>query len=50
MCSAGARADPGTQERAGEMDDKEEFYPGFRGQAQQREGNTREMFWCRDYG
>ena len=25
MFSAGARADPGTQERADEMDDKEEF-------------------------
>lgn len=50
MRSAGARADPGTQERAGEMDDKEGFYRGLRGQAQQGEGTTWEMFWRRDYG
>lgn len=44
MCSAGARADPGMQERAGEMDDKEEFCRGLRGQAQQGEATHGKCF------
>ena len=44
MFSAGARADPGTQERADEMDDKEEFCRGLRGQAQQGEATHGKCF------